>query len=46
MSLLANHATQKTIDDLGIALLIGSLIILPALFYLYYSFREKDKPEA
>jgi cytochrome d ubiquinol oxidase subunit II len=42
MSLLTDHAAAKTIDDLGIALLIGSLIILPALFYLYYSFREKN----
>jgi len=42
MSLLTDHAPQKTIDDLGIALLIGSLFILPALFYLYYSFREKN----
>ncbi|HEY0246190.1 MAG TPA: cytochrome d ubiquinol oxidase subunit II [Mucilaginibacter sp.] len=42
MSLLTDHAPQKTIDDLGIALLIGSLFILPALFYLYYSFRDKN----
>lgn len=41
MSLLTDNATEKTINDLGIALLVGSLIILPALFYLYYSFREK-----
>jgi cytochrome d ubiquinol oxidase subunit II len=39
--LLTNHATAKTIDDLGAALLIGSLFILPALFYLFYSFRAK-----
>ena len=43
MSLLADHAADKTIDDLGIALMLGSLIILPALFYLYYSFREKQE---
>src|ERR1700743_51357 len=43
MSLLADHAPAKTIDDLGIALLIGSLFILPALFYLYYSFKEKTR---
>jgi len=42
MSLLTDHADAKVIDDLGIALLVGSLFILPALFYLYYSFREKD----
>ena len=41
LSVLTDHATQKTIDDLGIALLIGSLFILPALSYLFYSFREK-----
>jgi cytochrome d ubiquinol oxidase subunit II len=44
MSLLTDHAPAKTIDDLGIALLIGSLFILPALFYLFYGFREKNKP--
>jgi len=43
MSLLADHASAKTIDDLGIALLIGSLFILPALFYLYYSFKERSR---
>jgi len=41
LSVLANHATTETIDSLGVALLIGSLFILPALFYLFYSFREK-----
>jgi cytochrome d ubiquinol oxidase subunit II len=43
MSLLTDHAPTKTINDLAIALMIGSLFILPALFYLYYSFREKNK---
>ena len=41
LSLLTLHATQKTIDDLGWALFIGSFIILPSLFYLYYSFQKK-----
>ncbi len=41
LSLLTDHATAKTIDDLGWGLLIGSLFILPALFYLYYSFQKK-----
>jgi cytochrome d ubiquinol oxidase subunit II len=41
MSLLSLHASVKSIDDLGWALCIGSLFILPALFYLYYSFRKK-----
>ena len=39
MSLLTDHATSNTINTLGWALLLGSLIILPALFYLFYSFR-------
>jgi cytochrome d ubiquinol oxidase subunit II len=46
MSLLTDHATTKTIDDLGIGLLIGSLFILPALGYLYYSFKKKDSGQA
>ena len=41
LSLLTLHATQKTIDDLGWALFVGSFIILPSLFYLYYSFQKK-----
>jgi cytochrome d ubiquinol oxidase subunit II len=43
MSLLTDHATVNTIDDLGIGLLVGSMFILPALGYLYYSFQRKDK---
>lgn len=42
LSVLTDHATSKVIDDLGIALLIGSLFILPSLGYLFYSFRGKD----
>jgi cytochrome d ubiquinol oxidase subunit II len=41
LSLLVNHATEKTIDTLATALLVGSLFILPALVYLFYSFRGK-----
>jgi cytochrome d ubiquinol oxidase subunit II len=41
LSLLINHAPQTTINCLGAALLIGSLFILPALGYLYYSFQGK-----
>jgi cytochrome d ubiquinol oxidase subunit II len=41
LSLLTDHATAKTIDTLGMALLVGSLFILPALGYLFYSFRGK-----
>jgi cytochrome d ubiquinol oxidase subunit II len=41
LSLLALHAPATTINDLGWGLFIGSFIILPSLFYLYYSFRKK-----
>jgi len=41
LSLLTLHATSKTIHDLGVALLVGSLFILPSLWYLYYSFQKK-----
>jgi len=43
LSLLSLHATSKTIEDLGLGLLIGSFIILPSLFYLYYSFQKKEE---
>lgn len=39
MSLLTDHATANTINTLGWALMLGSGLILPALFYLFYSFR-------
>jgi cytochrome d ubiquinol oxidase subunit II len=42
LSLLDNRAPEETIEALGWALLIGSVFILPALFYLYYSFKRKD----
>jgi cytochrome d ubiquinol oxidase subunit II len=42
LSLLAHHAPETTINDLGLALIIGSFVILPSLFYLYYSFQKKD----
>jgi cytochrome d ubiquinol oxidase subunit II len=45
LSVLTDHATVKTIDTLGTALLIGSLFILPALGYLFYSFRGKNAHE-
>lgn len=41
LSLLDNQAPYKTMQALGLALLIGSVFILPALFYLYYSFQKK-----
>jgi len=42
LSLMSLHASDKTIDDLGWALIIGSFLILPSLFYLYYSFQKKE----
>lgn len=45
MSLLTEHATEKTIDTLGTALLAGSLLILPSLFYLFYSFKDRNRTE-
>jgi cytochrome d ubiquinol oxidase subunit II len=43
LSLFDLQAGPKTIDDLGWALFIGSFLILPSLFYLYYSFQKKDQ---
>ncbi len=43
LSLLTTHAPEKTIDTLGTALLVGSLFILPALTYLFYSFRGRQQ---
>ncbi len=42
LSLVRELAPARTVQALGEALLLGSLFILPALFYLYYSF-ERDK---
>jgi cytochrome d ubiquinol oxidase subunit II len=41
LSLLRDQAPTKTMEALGWALLLGSVFILPALFYLYYSFQKK-----
>ncbi len=41
---LMNAAGDKTISALAWALLIGSVFILPALFYLIYSFERKKGP--
>ncbi len=41
LSLLEHAGHEKTIYWLGMALLLGSLFILPALYYLIYSFRKK-----
>jgi cytochrome d ubiquinol oxidase subunit II len=42
LSLLEAQAPEKTMASLASALLIGSLFILPCLFYLYYSFQKKS----
>ncbi|GAA4803400.1 cytochrome d ubiquinol oxidase subunit II [Olivibacter ginsenosidimutans] len=41
LSLLSDAGTEKTMESLALALLIGSLFILPALFYLLYSFEKR-----
>lgn len=46
LSLMEHHGQDKTIETLGCALLIGSVFILPALFYLLYSFRKSTKKQA
>ncbi|HVW97036.1 MAG TPA: cytochrome d ubiquinol oxidase subunit II [Mucilaginibacter sp.] len=43
LSMFVYHAPEKTITDLGWGLFIGSFIILPSLFYLYYSFQRKKE---
>ncbi|WP_295129136.1 cytochrome d ubiquinol oxidase subunit II [uncultured Chitinophaga sp.] len=42
LSLMEHHGHDKTIASLGWALLLGSIFILPALFYLIYSFQQKN----
>jgi cytochrome bd ubiquinol oxidase subunit II len=44
LSLVAHQGPPATLHALGLALLIGSLFILPALFYLYYSFQRHAEP--
>ncbi|RNI23405.1 cytochrome d ubiquinol oxidase subunit II [Rufibacter latericius] len=41
LSLLETQAPAATINALGWALVLGSVFILPALFYLFYSFQKK-----
>lgn len=43
LSLIEHSGPEKAIYTLGTALLVGSLFILPALFYLIYSFQKRDK---
>ncbi|MDP9042785.1 MAG: cytochrome d ubiquinol oxidase subunit II, partial [Bacteroidota bacterium] len=45
LSLVEHHGDDKAIDALGLALVIGSVFILPALFYLIYSFQKKQPSE-
>jgi cytochrome bd ubiquinol oxidase subunit II len=45
LSLMEHRGQDKAIDSLGIALLIGSIFIMPALFYLIYSFQKKEAKE-
>ena len=45
LSLLENRGADKAIDALAMALLIGSLFILPALVYLIYSFQKRGVEE-
>ena len=40
LSLLEHSGHEKTIEALGWALVLGSIFILPALFYLIYSFQK------
>ena len=45
LSLMEHHGDDKAIESLALALLIGSFFILPALFYLIYSFQKKQPTE-
>ena len=45
LSLMEHHGDDKAIQSLALALLIGSIFILPALFYLIYSFQKKPANE-
>ncbi|MCE7063244.1 cytochrome d ubiquinol oxidase subunit II [Dyadobacter sp. CY343] len=45
LSLMEHSGQEKTMQALGMALLLGSVFILPALFYLIYSFQNKPYQE-
>ena len=45
LSLIQDRGADKAIEALALALLIGSIFILPALFYLIYSFQKRDTEE-
>jgi cytochrome bd ubiquinol oxidase subunit II len=42
LSLIDHRGADKAIQALGVALLAGSIFILPALFYLIWSFQKKS----
>ncbi|MCR5887143.1 cytochrome d ubiquinol oxidase subunit II [Hymenobacter sp. J193] len=46
LSLLRDQAPAATMQALGWALLLGSIFILPALYYLYYSFQHEAEEVA
>lgn len=46
LSLIENKGADKAIEALGLALLIGSVFILPALVYLIYSFQKRGVKES
>jgi cytochrome d ubiquinol oxidase subunit II len=43
LSLFESIAPIKTVQSLGVALLLGSLLILPFLGYLFYKFQQKEE---
>jgi len=43
ISLLETAGPEKTIYSLGMALLLGSVLILPFLGYLFYKFQKKEE---
>lgn len=45
LSLIVDMASEKTIETLGWALLLGSIFIIPSLIYLIYSFGKTTKKE-
>jgi cytochrome d ubiquinol oxidase subunit II len=46
LSLMDHADHEKTIEALAMALLVGSVFILPALFYLMWSFQKNAAPPA
>ncbi|MDE1190791.1 MAG: cytochrome d ubiquinol oxidase subunit II [Arachidicoccus sp.] len=46
LSLTDESGEQKAIESLAIALLVGSIFILPALFYLIYSFKKPSEEQS